>query len=172
MTMSDRIFVLNHGELQQADTPDAIYNEPINRFVADFIGSPSMNFYDVEFTGSAFVSDAFRYEAPANVQETVADSLSDDVCTLGVRPEHITLVKAGSGIDATVEVVEQAGSDNFVYLDLDGAECRVRVPGDVRPSVGSTVGVEFDDDRIHVFDPKDGRNVLYGTRRREISQVQ
>ncbi|WP_114576620.1 ABC transporter ATP-binding protein [Saliphagus sp. LR7] len=157
LTMSDRIVVLNAGELQQFATPEEIYDNPANRFVADFIGSPSMNFFDVSLEGSRLVGDGFTYELPASIAETARGA--DDL-ELGIRPEDITLGGGENAIAATVDVVEVAGSDNFVYLDIEGQECCVRVSGAIKPSVGDRVEITFDPDDIHLFDRRTGENLL------------
>ncbi|MFC4439948.1 MULTISPECIES: ABC transporter ATP-binding protein [Natrialbaceae] len=161
LTMSDRIIVLNAGELQQFATPDEIYDRPVNRFVADFIGSPSMNFFDVELNERTLVGDHVEYSVPEPVAEAIREGQTGDGLELGIRPENISLGSDGANaISATVEVVEVAGSDNFVYLDVGGNECRVRVPSDVKPTVGEPVQFTFDPADIHVFDRQTGRNVL------------
>ena len=166
LTMSDRIIVLNEGELQQFGTPDEVYNRPANRFVADFLGSPAMNFFDVELDGATLVGDGFRYHLPEDVAETVRAERSSEALELGIRPEDIRLGEAGDDtIPATVDVVENAGSDNFLYLSIDGEECRVRVPSGVKPSVGETVSLSFDAEDVHVFDRATGDNLLVSERR-------
>lgn len=163
LTISDRIIVLDEGELQQFAPPEEVYNEPINRFVADFIGSPAMNFFDVDRNGTTLVGDGFEYEIPPSIVDTIpADAESN--LELGIRPEDITYDGSGDNtISAVVDVVEVAGSDNFIYLDIEGSECRVRVPGDVKPSVGEQVNIAFDSDDIHIFG-RSGENLLAGSR--------
>ncbi|ELY86040.1 ABC transporter ATP-binding protein [Natrialba taiwanensis] len=167
LTMSDRIIVLDEGELQQFATPDEVYNNPANRFVADFIGSPAMNFFEVVSNGSTLVGDGFEYEIPARIADEIDGTASDDL-ELGIRPEDITYDATGTNtIQATVEVVEVAGSDNFVYLDIEGTECRVRVPGDVKPAIGEHVALAFDPADIHLFDERSGENLLADLRTTE-----
>lgn len=164
LTMSDRIVVLDGGELQQFATPDEVYNRPANRFVADFIGSPAMNFFEVELDGSQLVGEGLKYEVPPTIVEAIADGHTGGGLELGIRPEDITLgVDNENIISATVEVVEVAGSDNFVYLDVGGAECRVRVPSSVKPTIGERVELTFDSKDVHVFDVRTGENLLTNT---------
>jgi multiple sugar transport system ATP-binding protein len=166
MTMSDRIVVLADGKLQQAGTPDEVYHQPENRFVADFIGSPSMNFYDVELRDGALVNSSFAYALPESLSDRV-DADEGDALTLGVRPERIRLGDESTPdtITATVEVVEPVGSDNYVYLSVGDDECTIRVPDGVRPSVGSDVEIGFDGSSIHLFDATTGESVLTRERR-------
>ncbi|GAB3671428.1 ABC transporter ATP-binding protein [Halopiger thermotolerans] len=165
LTMSDRIIVLDGGELQQFATPEEVYNNPANRFVADFIGSPAMNFFDVSLSGSTLVGDGFTYDIPPSIVDEIRDAGAGDDLELGIRPEDIEYGGDGDSIAATVEVVEVAGSDNFVYLDIEGSECRVRVPGDVKPDVGDRIEIAFDPDDIHLFDTRTGDNLLADMRR-------
>ena len=168
LTMSDRIIVLDGGELQQFAPPDEVYNEPANRFVADFIGSPAMNFFNVELSGTTLIGDGFEYAIPPSIVDTILDTEAKSRLELGIRPEDITYDATGDNtITGTVDVVEVAGSDNFVYLDIAGSECRVRVAGDVKPSVGEAAQIAFDPDDIHLFDTRSGDNLLSGTRDRQ-----
>ncbi|WP_408960325.1 ABC transporter ATP-binding protein [Natrinema sp. 74] len=161
LTMSDRIVVLNEGELQQFGTPEEVYDRPANRFVADFIGSPAMNFFDVELNGSTLVGEGLEYSIPSSVAETIGDTQTASGLELGIRPEDIRIEATGeNAIPATVDVVENAGSDNYLYLDIDGQECRVRAASGVTPTVGETLHVTFDPSDVHVFDTRTGENLL------------
>ena len=167
MTMADRIVILNQGTLQQVGEPKTIYHEPANRFVADFIGSPSMNFADVELTtdpdGGGTISGAgFSYSTDERLLEPVE---SGGRFEFGIRPENVRIDLSASperSIEATVDVVEIVGSDNFVYLDLDGREFRVRTSSEIEPEEGETVRCTFDEDDIHLFDRNTGDAVLHG----------
>ena len=161
MTMSDRIVVLAEGTLQQVGTPDEVYHRPANRFVADFIGSPSMNFFDVELRDRALVGGAFRYSLSREFVERL-DADEGDELVLGIRPEHIGIDDGadGDGIDATVDVVEPVGSDNYVYLHVGDDECTVRTSSGVRPAVGSATEVSFEESNLHLFDAKSGESVF------------
>ncbi len=165
MTMADRIVILDQGELQQIGAPKRVYHEPANRFVADFIGSPSMNFREVtvERDGGAgrLVGDAFAYE----VDGRILDGIPTDELELGVRPENVDIDPSAPperSFEATVDVVEVVGSDNFVYLDLGGEEFRVRTPTGVEPAEGETVRVTFDVDDLHLFDARTGEAHAHG----------
>ncbi|MFC7141488.1 ABC transporter ATP-binding protein [Halosimplex aquaticum] len=162
MTLADRIVVLNEGTLQQVAPPKVVYNEPANRFVANFIGSPTMNFFDVEVDGDRLVADEFEYAIGDAVRERVADG---DRLTLGVRPEDVEVdgdAPDERSVTATVEVVEVVGSDNVIYLDLGGEEYRVRTDSAVEPSHGTTVRTTFDDSDIHLFDADTGEALFHG----------
>lgn len=167
MTMSDRIVVLNEGTIQQVGTPDEIYHEPANLFVADFIGSPSMNMFPVRLDGDALVGDSFSYRLPDEQLDHVREFVDEgEQLVLGSRPENIQLVDESrdNAIRAHLDVREPVGSDNFLYLTIDGEEeCRVRVPGDVKPEEGTDVAIRFDESNLHLFREDTGWNVLANT---------
>jgi len=164
MTMSDRIVILAEGICQQVGTPEDVYERPANLFVADFIGSPSMNFFDVTLEDTRLVSDAFEYELPAEMAGQFREAGSSDRFTMGVRPESIELADSapsGQTFTATIDVREPIGSDNYLYLRLGdtGTECTMRVPGKVKPSEGSTIDITIDPEDVHVFDAETEENL-------------
>lgn len=164
--MSDRIVVLNNGTIQQVGDPDTIYNEPANLFVADFIGSPSMNTFDVRLDGDKIVSDAFEYRLSEENLEHVRNYVDDgDDLILGIRPENIRIVDETeeNAIEAHLDVREPVGSDNYLYFTMGGEECRVRVPGDTKPEEGTELPLQFDQANLHLFRPSTGENILAST---------
>ena len=163
MTMSDRVTVFDGGEIQQVGTPDEIYHQPTNLFVADFIGSPAMNSFNVTVQGSTVVASDFEYHLSKESTEHVHQYVNDgDSLVLGVRPENIYLAEAdtSNSIPAYLDVLEPVGSDNYLYLQIGGEECRVRVPGEVKPEVNQQVTIAFDETDMHLFHPNDGTNIL------------
>ena len=160
MTMGDRIAILDGGELQQVATPLEAYHRPANRFVAGFIGEPSMNFVECAVEGGVLADDGFRYplaEAPA------AAVAGAETATLGIRPEDIAVdVDADASPDdhayaATVEVVEPMGDENVVHLSLDkGPRLVATVNGLRQLEDGAGVVVKIPADAIHVFDGNTG----------------
>ncbi|QLG48170.1 ABC transporter ATP-binding protein [Natrinema halophilum] len=167
MTMGDRIVILDGGELQQQGRPTEVYENPVNEFVAGFIGSPSMNFVDVdvESTGSRLrltgANGGFSFDlSPAYVNNSEV-ALDSSRYTLGIRPENVTLVDPGAAdsITATIDVVEPVGSDNFLHLDVN-SEFIARVDSDVYLEPGDRVSFTFDESNIHLFDHETGHNVF------------
>ncbi|GGN91167.1 MULTISPECIES: ABC transporter ATP-binding protein [Haloarcula] len=160
MTMSDRIAVLDDGQLQQLGTPLECYHEPANQFVAGFIGSPSMNFFDVELDTSGptptLVHDAFEYELDDDVYADIEGHGSR--FTLGIRPEDVKAVSEGThnALSPTVQVTEPLGDVSYVYLDIAGEQYTATLEGDIVIESGRTLTVQFPQDRIHVFDGKTG----------------
>jgi len=149
MTLASRVAVMRKGRLQQFDTPMNIYNEPANRFVAEFVGSPSMNFVEGRIDRATFVSDSLRI--PLNTQ--LAGPL-----TMGIRPEHIQVFaeRHDGAIAATVYVTELMGNETFVFLSVGENRLIARAPADFRADVESKVWLRLATERAHFFDPASG----------------
>jgi multiple sugar transport system ATP-binding protein len=165
MTMGHRVAVLLDGVLQQVDSPRTLYDHPDNVFVAGFIGSPAMNIKTVPLTesGGRFVD----MNLPLTREQIAAarDGGADTV-TVGFRPEHSDLVGEGEGgMPITVDLVEELGSDEFVYghAILEGSSERfvVRSTGSGRttPGIGDTVNVKPRPDKHHAFHAKTGQRI-------------
>jgi multiple sugar transport system ATP-binding protein len=155
MTMGDRIAVLNGGELQQVGTPLECYHEPNNIFVAGFIGSPSMNFFQGRLDGTVFTHEAFEYRFRA---ETVDEIAGPRDVTLGIRPEDIRPASEGetNQVSIKINVVEPLGDTILVYFDLAGQDYKANVPADQPVSPGEQISITFPEDRIHLFDTETG----------------
>lgn len=157
MTMGDRIAILDDGELQQVATPLEAYHRPANRFVAGFIGDPSMNFFGATVDGDTLDVGAFEY----TLSERTLDDLGDATeVTLGIRPEDVELVDAADGLHdfpVTVDVVEPMGNENNVYLDLDEDTSFVGVVSGQRiVREGGGAAARIPEDAIHLFDRRTG----------------
>src|SRR6476659_6529371 len=128
MTLASRVAVMKKGRLQQFDTPLKIYNEPANRFVAEFVGSPSMNFID-----------------------------QGDV-VIGIRPEHIQVLTTpeDGSLEARVYVTELMGNETFVFLSVGDQRLIARAPADFRADVDTKVWLRIATEKIHRFDPGTG----------------
>jgi len=158
MTMGDRIAILDEGRLQQVGTPNEVYQHPANRFVAGFIGSPSMNFLQVRLAETAdgyelvATGDAdLRYPLETSLVDGIAAEAGDHL-TMGVRPEDVRVADEGERtFDARVEVVEPMGSDNYLALTVGDEEWTARVPPGYSPEEESTVALSFDLDALHLF---------------------
>jgi multiple sugar transport system ATP-binding protein len=180
MTMSDRIAVINAGELQQIDPPLVCYNEPANLFVAGFIGSPSMNFVQGELVADGLESKNFNVEFDPAAVPGVGPG---DSVTLGVRPEDVHLERNADSltqptrrIEATTDVLEPMGDEIFVYLMLDeGAERTMEedplessdqllmsVTPDTEIQRGKTLDVVLDRSKVHLFDTDTGEALVHG----------
>jgi multiple sugar transport system ATP-binding protein len=159
MTMSDRIAVLNEGTLQQVGEPLELYHAPENRFVAGFIGEPSMNFVETTAEDDDLVDGEFRYPLPA---ETAAEVTDGRAVTLGIRPEDVAV---GGSVDAdpertfegTVDVVEPMGNENVVHLTLSAGPSLVATVDGLRQVRGDeSVAVGLPAEAIHLFDADSG----------------
>ncbi|MHA1775470.1 MAG: ABC transporter ATP-binding protein [Promethearchaeota archaeon] len=173
MTLGNRIVVLNEGIANQVGTPEEVYRQPINRFVAGFIGSPPMNFVEgtikQENGRLIFISEAFSYKIPEYYQVGLKDFIDKNV-TLGVRPEHILLNTPDATLDATIGVLEPIGSDTYVYIDFpiknsrnsifDNLEIIVKQEGITKLKVDEPVKVKFMNDQIHFFDNDTDNRIL------------
>ncbi len=155
MTMGDRVAVMKLGVLQQVDTPLALYDKPCNLFVAGFIGSPAMNL--LEGTSADGEVKLGGYTVPV---DPGARKRMDGKVTVGVRPENWRVVSEDEGLPVKVTVVEQLGSDNFIYgsSDVEGVPNNIiiRLPGRQTSAKGDTVYVTTDPDHVHVFDTETG----------------
>ena len=157
MTMADRIVVMNDGQIKQVDTPDEIYDRPINQFVAQFIGELTMNFADVTFEDGHLQGGDFDIE----LRDPEAD-VADGEYVLGIRPEDVVLEDDidPSG-EAEVVVTEPTGSDAVVYVEADN-EYTIITSREGIPEIGSTVSFTIPSKKIHLFDTHTGETVYHG----------
>jgi multiple sugar transport system ATP-binding protein len=154
MTMGDRIAVMNDGILQQVASPREIYDDPVNMYVAGFIGSPKMNFIPVTVSGSTAKASGFSLELPK------APGIEKGV--LGLRPEDLTDVphEHSHQVEMSTEVVEVLGSDQYLYGKVGSDEVIARLDPQFKVAVGDTVPLHVNMRRIHLFDVGTERAVL------------
>ena len=155
MTMASRIVVMKLGRIQQIGTPIEIYNHPANLFVAGFIGSPAMNFLRVKFNakdGTATCSDGRVIKVDPSAYE--GKQIPEDVI-LGIRPEDIVPVEAGSkdSFDIEVNVAELLGNEYYIHTDFGGADLISKFPANKLISIHDKLSVAFKGEKIHFFDP-------------------
>ena len=172
MTMGDRIVVLRDGHIQQVDTPLNLYNNPVNRFVAGFIGSPSMNLID----GQMMRDDGLQFRAKSGaftlpIREPWAPELehyaAETPITLGIRPEDLYLANSpyakGPTAQATfqLDVVEPMGNEIIIYTHADGLEDSIvgRIAPQDLPDAGASIEVAFDLEKLHFFDAETGESL-------------
>jgi len=170
MTMGDRIAVMSLGVLQQLDTPQNLYDHPANKFVAGFIGSPSMNFVDVDLQagdGHLYATTpGFRIRVPDDRRQALQQYIGQTV-TLGVRPEHLIERSRLNGnappdatIPATVDVVENLGNEMLVYMTNNGMSLAARMDPDIKVERGQKIEVTAEPEKLHFFDPKSELTIL------------
>jgi ABC-type sugar transport system ATPase subunit len=160
MTMADRIAVMSEGRLQQLGTPEDIYYRPTNRFVAEFMGTPAMNF----LSGKPATKDGavvFSVNGGAEtipLRSGIANAPHLAEATIGLRPESIALAPAGQGaVNGIIELVEPLHPDIFVTVDVHGQKILLRTVSEDRPEVGQKVGLRFAPEAMHIFDAKGDR---------------
>ncbi|WP_060494482.1 ABC transporter ATP-binding protein [Pseudomonas sp. NBRC 111140] len=166
MTLGDKVAVMKDGIIQQFGTPQQIYNDPANQFVASFIGSPPMNFIPVRLAKqdgrvlALLDSGQARCELPLGL---AADELDGREIILGIRPEQIALGTAEGnglpGIRAEVQVTEPTGPDLLVFVTLNQTKVCCRLAPDVACRVGDTLNLQFDPARVLLFDAESGERV-------------
>lgn len=161
MTMGTRIAVMRDGILQQVDTPQTLYNQPGNIFVAGFIGSPAMNFFDATATGTKedmyLDGGTFKVKVPASKAQPLYDYLGKQV-VFGVRPEDCHDPEfappaiTGAPIKCRVDVTELMGNEIFLYLLTGTKQFIGRVDPRTSARVGQDVEILFGMDNMHIFD--------------------
>ena len=157
MTLAHRVAIMRGGKLQQFDTPLNIYNRPANRFVAEFVGSPGMNFIDGEFDASSGSFKSTSLSLPLEAHDLVSVRGRAKI-TLGIRPEHVevsTIERAG-WLGASVYVTELMGNETFVFLRLGTDKLIARAPADFRAEMESAVWIQLDGRKALFFDSTTG----------------
>ena len=159
MTLGTRIVVMKDGIVQQIDSPQNLYDNPANLFVAGFMGSPQMNFIDAVAEvagGKAFLKVADqKIELPADKAKAIIDGgYNGKTVILGIRPENIIETKGEAPYNfvSTVNVYELLGAEVFLYFDLEGANITARVEPTTKVRPGDKVTYTFDTKKIHIFD--------------------
>lgn len=157
MTMGDRIAIMKVGQLQQVAQPLELYNKPANLFVAEFIGSPPMNFLPVQFTAPLLISHPqFRFTLP-DIWAKSLQKYDGKSLILGIRPEHLTIhPPATKNLSVQVDVVEALGHETYLRVSLTDApavKLQVRVPPERSIRVGEELWLAIAHDKIHLFDP-------------------
>ena len=180
MTMGDRIVVMRDGIIQQIDTPQVLYDQPINKFVAGFLGSPQMNFieamlhqrdgkYVVEFgSNDTKTTRGVKYEIvipEAKVNENLAHYVDKEVI-LGIRPENVHdeemyLSNATTGvIKCTVDITELMGAETYLYLTCEGYPLTARVSPRSTARPQDEIDIAIDPNRIHLFDKETENTIM------------
>jgi multiple sugar transport system ATP-binding protein len=157
MTMGNRVAVLSGGHLQQVDTPRQLYDNPVNQFVAGFIGSPAMNLQTVPLTEGGVRLAGTVFPLPTAVQ-TAASQAGLTEIVLGIRPEHMHLADGVGEIAGEVILVEELGSDALLHVRLTGQTDQVvaRTEGRKPPAPGQEVTFRVQPDDVFAFHPVTG----------------
>jgi multiple sugar transport system ATP-binding protein len=166
MTMGDRIAIMNQGQIQQVASPLELYNHPANRFVAEFIGSPPMNFIPVTFHAPLLIThDHFRLTLPETWEKPLR-KYDKQTIILGIRPEHLSLsAPATKNLPVKVNLVENLGNDSFLAVSwrhLDTSQSKlnhtdniqVRIPPDKLVHIREELWLSLNPEKLHFFDPQ------------------
>jgi multiple sugar transport system ATP-binding protein len=172
MTMGDRIAVMNAGQIQQVARPLELYHAPANRFVAEFIGSPPMNFIPVQVKAPLLIQHPqFRLTLP-EIWEAVLRPYDGRLLTLGIRPEHLHLsLPAPKNLPVRVERLEALGSETYLTVQFaeppgDGSlPLQVRIEPDRTPTIGESLWLAMATDKIHLFNVETGEAIGQGIER-------
>ena len=157
LEMADQIVVLNGGKVEQAGSARALYDRPRTRFVAEFIGSPPMNFLDFDGTVGNGATRVSLGGADFNVPKQLTGA--QGALTLGVRPEHVAL-NDGAAYRGQVVAQEYLGTTQIVTLETANGVLKARIPSDVSVRVGERTGVDLDARKLTVFDATTGKALL------------
>lgn len=179
--MGDRIVVMKDGFIQQTDTPQKLYEEPVNKFVAGFLGSPQMNFIDAVLKKNAngqyyveFGSEDSKTARGTKFQIIVPESKAvaeleryvEREIIMGIRPEsvhdeEVYLNSATTGIiDCNVEITEMMGAETYLYLDCEGIPLTARVSPRTTARAGDQIKVCLDPNKIHLFDKETEKTIV------------
>ena len=162
MSLGTKIAIMNHGVIQQNDTPENIYNKPNNTFVADFIGSPSMNLIKGKLKQSSniisFVAEGSNLEIPIdNYNFKANDNLNNKEVFFGIRPEHIFFKKLNDNdfeITLRADLSEYIGHEQIMTFDYDNQEILAKFPSTIKTELSKVTKLYFDLTQVSLFDAK------------------
>jgi multiple sugar transport system ATP-binding protein len=159
MTMSDRIIVMNDGKIQQFATPEEVYNNPNNEFVAHFIGTPSMNFLGCEITrnDNSLHAELGFNQVKLNQKRASQVLSAGESLRFGIRPEHVDFCHSDStGFEAEVKFIEPTGKDKIIHLTVGDEDLKAIVEGETDVASGETRQMMFRPESIHLFETESG----------------
>ena len=151
LTMGDRIVVLNEGVIQQVDTPSNIYNKPINKFVAGFIGQT--NFFDAEIINNTVVIEGVSIKLPDNIINRLENRKK---VTIGIRAEK--MISGTNEVIATTDIVEMCGGERNIYVNINNEKCVAKVPLEYKYDDKISLHISVED--MYFFDIEQGQNIL------------
>jgi multiple sugar transport system ATP-binding protein len=155
MTLADKIVVLDRGVISQVGTPMELYHQPANKFVASFIGSPTMNFVAGEAKSAAGKDAVVGLPGGHQIRLTTRNGLArPGGIEVGIRPEHVRLGAPddpAAALGGTVQILERLGNATIMYVNTEAGQIVVQDDGDATTRAGDNVSVIFDPARVHVF---------------------
>jgi multiple sugar transport system ATP-binding protein len=157
MTLAHRVAVMRKGKLQQFDSPMKIYEQPANKFVAEFVGSPSMNFVDGEIDRDTFVSKDLSVQLAKEQSERLSSHIGSGI-TLGIRPEHVHVHEEAleGSLPAKVYVTELMGNETLVFATIGENTFIARAAAGFRAELDTKVWLSFDAEQFHFFNGQTG----------------
>jgi multiple sugar transport system ATP-binding protein len=163
MTMANRIFIMNDGRLQQSGPPLEVYEKPVNKFVAGFIGSPAMNFINSEIiqeNGECFIrAEGMKLKIPQNFNSKITGYIGKKII-FGVRPEDIhdkrfvSNATSSNTVKAKVEVIEPLGAEIYIYLTCGGNSLVGKMDSRTRAEIEQDIEIVIDMAKTHIFEPE------------------
>lgn len=167
--MGDRIVVMKEGVIQQADTPQELYDHPCNLFVAGFIGSPQMNFVDAEIrkTSDGYAAVFAGQTVPLAAKDGALADYVDKTVVLGIRPEDLHTEgelferHRDSVIDLHVDIAELMGAEIYAHCDCGGVPLTVRAPSRADIRSGDRIRAALDREKMHLFDKETERAIAF-----------
>ena len=157
LTMATRIVVMDKGVIRQVDTPQALYNKPANMFVAGFIGSPAMNFFEGRVAGGKIRFSKYEFDIPDSKKAVLLSYEGKDV-VIGIRPEHFTECadakpkKNTCIMTVETEISEMTGSEANIYFTLNGKRYIASIKTSRKICIGDIVYLSFSNSDVHFFD--------------------
>jgi len=175
MTLGDRIVIMKDGFIQQIGTPQEVFDQPANLFVAGFIGSPQMNFFDGQLSKKDGKYQIQVGEAAIVLADEAQERLSqrgagDQAVVVGIRPEHISFATTPGShtIASKVDVSEMMGSEVYLHVNAVGRDVVLRIPTVELPAehrsgipYGTDIHFTFRPELVHLFDPQTEKNLMY-----------
>ncbi|PIE34314.1 sugar ABC transporter ATP-binding protein [candidate division KSB3 bacterium] len=164
MTMANRIAVMKQGGLQAYDTPDALYDHPKTLFVAEFIGSPQMNFLPVTFgqrnDSFSIQGEGLDLDIPQKIGSLASRNKAPTDLLMGIRPEDVSIDASGQ-VSAEIYMVEPLGREDLVTLNIsERIQIQALVPTNIKVTIGKRVTLRLNLDKLHLFDPSTEYSVL------------
>lgn len=162
MTLGTKLVVMKAGEIQQIATPEELYNEPTNLFVASFIGVPQMNFFHgkcgIDKEKHAVVRvEGQTFHVSEDLEKRIYEKgyMGEEVI-VGIRPEDMVVLpdESEEGLEAKINVYEMLGAEAYLYFDCNGESRAIRIEAESKIRKGDRVRYTFQEERIHLFDPR------------------
>lgn len=155
MVLADYVAILHDGKIEDFDTPENIYKNPIDTWVASFIGNPPMNLIDGKLIGSKFEFSGNKVDIPKSVMRRLTSRTKDVI--LGVRPEDI---KLNGRVNGTIQLVEALGSQTLIHVNVNGNQIKVIIPSMVKFNIGDRISINLSSENMSLFDRRTRKLII------------